>query len=101
MSKPDYTLHFTEVIVDGACKGFAFHDPDTDYIRYQIAAPTQQRDTWHAIEVCRGGEDPFEFVSLGYAKTRKRAFALVRKAFEAWIINDNIRRSKKRVNDED
>jgi len=92
-----YALQYTEVLIDGTTKGFAFADKDTDYIRYQIAAPNETRKTWHVIEVCRGGADPFEFVHIGYAKSRKLAFSMVRKNYTAFVLGDATRRHRNRI----
>lgn len=89
-----YDLQYTEIYEDDKLKGIAFCDTDTDYIRFQVAAPTAERATWHVVEVCRGGEDPFEFVSLGYTPTRRTAFSLVRKAWTAFALNDAVRRHR-------
>jgi hypothetical protein len=78
----EFGLQFTEIFVDGKLQGIAFVDYGTDYIRYQIAAPTKRRNLWHIISVCRGGGDPFEFVSLGHEHTREKAFELVQRE---WI----------------
>lgn len=93
----EYELVYTEIVVDGKTKGFAFHDKDTTYIRYQIAAPNENRKTWHAIEVCRGGDDPFEFVHLGYAKSRKSAFSMVRKAYTAFVLQDAYHQHRRKI----
>lgn len=93
----EYELQYTEIVVDGKTKGFAFHDAGTTYIRYQIASPNEKRKTWHVIEVCRGGDDPFEFVHIGYAKTRKSAFSMVRKNYTAFVLGDAYRRHRKQV----
>lgn len=73
----EFGLQFTEIFVAGELQGIAFFDPNTDYIRYQIAAPSGKRNTWHIVSVCRGGSDPFEFVTLGHEHSRKRAFQFV------------------------
>lgn len=91
-----YDLQYTEIYENDELRGIAFCDMGTDYIRFQIAAPTDKRSTWHAVEVCRGGEDPFEFVSLGYTPTRRTAMSLVRKAWTAFILNDTARRDNER-----
>lgn len=76
-----HELHYVEVEQFGQLKGFAFCDPNTTYIRYQIAVPNEQVNKWHAVEVCRGGDEPFEFVHLGYYKSRAEAFRAIRKAW--------------------
>lgn len=89
-----YNLQYTDIFHDGELKGIAFTDRGTDYIRFQIAAPTDDRNTWHIISVCRGGSDPFEFVSLGHEHSRTQAIAVVRRAWVAFALSNAVARQK-------
>lgn len=79
-------LHYVEIEYFGKLKGFAFCDPGTTFIRYQIAAPHDDCASWHVVEVVRGGDEPFEFIHLGWAKSRANAFRIVRRAWTEHLL---------------
>lgn len=95
-----YELTLNEIYADGKFLGVAFTEGDTSYVRYQISAPTAERKTWHAVEVVRGGAEPFEFISLAFCPTRRKATSVIRQAWVKWTLDDITNRVQRRRDDE-
>lgn len=96
-----HSLELVEIHDAVGLIGISFVNSGTDYIRYQISAPTDERKTWHVIQVVRGGEQPFEFVFLGHEHSRKRAVSVVRQAWVAATLADLTRQAQRRQQNHD
>lgn len=82
---------------DGEPVGYSICDPADGVSLYQIACPNGSEDQYSLVQVAH--EDPFEYVNIGFVKTKEEAFSQVRQRLIADVLRDAISGNlKKRLN---